>query len=864
MSSRGNHRSSASTLAVILTVTTALTPVLASAQQVGPAGPAAPTPVQGQNQGAAQEQAPAQTQGAAQTAAPAAAPTAEQRTIRAIAVEGNQRLEPETVRSYMNLEVGDPYDQDVLDQALKRLFSTEFFADVQIVDNNGVITVKVRENPIINRIVFEGNDSLKEDKLRPEVKLAPRQIFTRSKVRADVARILELARRSGRFAASVNPVAIQLPQNRIDLVFEITEGPKSKVRQINIIGNEKFSDGDLRGEMATRQARWWRFLTSNDTYDPDRTAYDREKLRQFYLTEGYADFRVVSVASELAPNRKDFVQTYVVEEGERYKFGKIDVESKIRDLKPELLRHLIQIKEGSWYNAKQIETTIESLTETAGLFGYAFADIRPQINRNKEDLTMDVTFVVNEAPRVYVERIDINGNVRTLDKVIRREFRLAEGDPFNSFKVRRSRDRIQSLGFFQDNLEIEQKPGSTPDRVVLEVNVEEKSTGELQVGAGFSSIESFIADVSITERNLLGKGQEARLGFTLSSYRSEIDLSFTEPYFLDKNLAAGIDVYRRDLNSFRFNEVGNDDRQTTYEEVTTGFRLRSGFPITEFWSLGLRYGLSQAEVSLDRSVYFTNGQCNLFTAGTYLCDLVGPTGESNRTTSSVGYTLVFDNRDNAIRPSRGQRFTFSQDFAGVGGGVKYVNSRIDYDRYWRLFGSNFVLRTGAEGGAVFGWGGQNVRINDRFFLGGPRIRGFEIRGIGPRSVRTCTEAGVEAKTCSSAGLSYDDPLGGEMYYLGSAELEVPLGAAANEMGLRTSAYVDVGSLWSISKASAAGTTTGISEQLLGDTPSPRVSVGIGVSWNSPFGPFRIDLAKALVKEEGDDTEVFQFNIGTQF
>lgn len=858
MSSRGNIRSSASTLAAILTVTTALTPFAVEAQQVGPVGPGAPVaqPVQAQQT----------TQPEAQSAPVSGLPSspAQMSVVRAIAIEGNQRLEPETVRSYMNLSVGDSYDQDVLDQALKQLFSTEFFADVQIRDNNGIITVVVRENPIINRIVFEGNKSLKDDKLRPEVKLAPRQIFTRSKVRADVARILELARRSGRFAASVNPKAIQLPQNRIDLVFEINEGPKSKVRQINVVGNEKFSDGELRGELATRQSRWWRFLTSNDTYDPDRTAYDREKLRQFYLTEGYADFRVASVGSELAPNRRDFIQTYLVEEGPRYKFGKIDVESRIRDLQPEMLRAIINIKEGSWYNAKQIENTIETLTETAGLFGYAFAEIRPQINRNKEDLTMDVTFVVNEAPRVYVERIDVNGNVRTLDKVVRREFRLAEGDPFNSFKVRRSRDRIQSLGFFQEKLEIDQKPGSTPDRVVLEVNVEEKSTGELQIGAGFSSLERFIADVSVTERNLMGKGQEARVSFTLSSYRNELELSFTEPYFMDKNLAAGIDLYRRDLNSFRYNSVGSNDRQTTYEEVTTGFRLRSGFPITEFWSLGLRYGLSQAEVSLDRGVYFTNGQCNLFTAGTYLCDLVGPAGKSNRTTSALGYTLVFDNRDNGIRPSRGQRFTFSQDVAGVGGGVNYVNSRVDYDRYFNLFNSGWILRSGIEGGWVFGWGGEDVRINDRFFLGGPRIRGFAIRGIGPRSIRTCTAAGVEAKTCMSDGLSYDDPLGGEMYYLGSMEIEMPLGAGAREMGLRTSAYVDVGSLWKVGRNPSFGTTTGVEERLLGDSAKPRVSVGVGVMWNSPFGPFRIDLAKALVKEEGDDTEVFQFNIGTQF
>lgn len=851
-------RGSASALAALLTVTTALTPVVAHAQQgpVGPQGPAsvAPPPTPPAQPATAQ---PATAQPApVQVAVPAVPRT----TIRSITIVGSERLEPETVRSYMQLSGGDPYDRDILDEALKRLYGTELFADVQIRDDNGALTVTVRENPIINRIVFEGNKSLKVDKLREEVKLAPRQIFTRSKVRADVQRIIELARRSGRFAATVDPKAVQLEQNRIDLVFEIREGPKSKVRQINVIGNQKFSDGDIRSELATRQARWWRIFTSNDTYDPDRTAYDREKMRQFYLTEGYADFRVVSAVSELAPNRRDFIQTFVVEEGERYKFGKIDVESKLRDLKPEVLKPLVRIKEGDWYDAKRIENTVESLTETAGLFGYAFANIRPSFDRDKDGRTMGVTFVVNEAPRVYVERIDINGNTRTLDKVIRREFRLAEGDAFNSFKVKRSKDRIQSLGFFQEKLEVEQKPGSTPDKVVLEVNVEEKSTGELQVGAGFSSIESFIANLSIRERNFLGKGQELRLGFTLSSYRNEIDLGFTEPYFMGRNIAAGIDVFRRDLNSFRY--TSNNDRDTTYEEVTTGFQLRAGFPLTEFWSLGVRYGLSKSDVSLDKDSYFTNGQCDLFLAGAFLCDLVGTTGSSSRVTSSVGYSVVYDSLDNRMRPSRGQRFVFSQDAAGVGGGVNYLRSSVDYDRYFRLW-DNWVLRTGAEGGWIMGWGGEDVRINDRFFLGGPRIRGFAIRGIGPRSYRTC----VNTSGCSSGlvaeGTTLDDSIGGEMYYLGSVELEVPLGSAASEMGLRTSAYVDVGSLWKYSKSSF-GSTADVQETVLGDTAAPRVSVGVGVSWNSPFGPFRIDLAKALVKKDGDDPEVFQFNIGTQF
>jgi outer membrane protein insertion porin family len=826
---------------------------------------------------------PAQAQTAApvQEAQPQAAPEApalanrvRPGVTRAVVINGTQRVEPDTVRSYVQLNPGDAYNADLIDAAIKRLYDTDLFSDVTIrISADGVLTVNVRENPVINRVVFEGNRALGEDKLGPEVRLAPRQIYTRNKVRADVGRILELYRRQGRYAAEVDPKIILLEQNRVDLVFEITEGERSRVRQINFIGNKVFDDGDLRGELATRQARWWRLFTSNDTYDPDRLAYDRELLRQFYLSEGYADFRVVSAVAELAPDRRDFVITMVLEEGQRYKFGKVDLESKIRDLKPELFTGLLIPKSGEYYNAKEIEKTIETLTETAGLFGYAFADIRPRIRRDKEKQIMDVTFQINEAPRVYVERINVNGNTRTRDEVIRREFRLAEGDAFNSFKVKRSKDRIQSLGFFQEKLEIEQKPGSTPDKVVLEVNVEEKATGELQVGAGFSSLERFIADVSVRQRNFMGKGQEVRIGFTLSSFRNEIDLGFTDPYFLGRNLAAGIDLFRRDLNNFRFGTSG--DRQTTYEEVSTGFGLRAGFPITEFWSYGLRYQFANTNIGLGQDFYFDpitgdplprepqNCQASVF-----VCIDVG-----NKLTSALGHSLIYDSLNNRVRPSAGQRLVVSQDVSGLGGDVKYLRNRVDYDFYYPLdlgiLGDRWVLRLGAEAGHIIGFG-QDVRLSDRFFLGGPRIRGFQIRGIGPRDAVT------------------RDAIGGNTYYLGGAELELPLGQAASELGLRASIFADIGSLWKVDtgEVSRLRTSTGAARFntncLVGNTPSPRIAVGAGVSWNSPFGPFRIDLGRALKsvrqaptgctlldgtpfnEESGDETEFFQFNIGTQF
>ncbi len=814
--------------------------------------------------------------------------------IKSIGVSGSQRIEPDTVRSYIKLRPGQNYTVESLDDALRDLLDTELFADVQIRDDNGNLTIDVQENPVINRIILEGNKRLKEDKIRPEIKIAPRQIFTRSKVRADVARIIELYQRQGRYAATVEPKMVSLDQNRVDIVFEISEGPKSKVRQINILGNSKFSDKKVIGEMATRPSSFFGFFSSKDSYDPDKLAYDQSKMRQFYLTQGYADFRVVSATAELTPDRRDFIVTYVVEEGDRYKFGDITLDSELRDYKP--TPETLTTKKGNWYNAKMVEDTVDSLTQAAGLFGYAFAEVNPEFSRDKDTLTMSIAYRISDAPRVYVERIDINGNTTTQDKVVRREFRLAEGDPFNSFQVKRSSDRIQSLGYFQEKLEIEQKPGSASDRIVLEANVEEKPTGELQLSAGFSSLERFIINFSIRQRNFRGKGQELRAGVNYSQYSKSIELGFTEPYFMDRNIALGADVFRRDLNSFNFI---NQSRQTTYQQTTTGFQVRVGVPITEFWSLAGRYGLSYDDVTLDRDLYYFEGQCDPFRAGLYICDAVG-----KRTTSSIGYSLVFDNLDNRIRPTRGQRFLFSQDFAGLGGSVQYLRTNVDARQYWKPFG-NFVFSVSGEGGYIHSFenptreGSDKVRLTDRYFLGEPQFPGFDIRGVGPRALRQFYRSDTGELITARDQVS-DDALGGRAYYLGRAELEIPLGSGARELGLRPSLFAVVGSVFGVKNPGTSAlpndvplcrnnTTGGITpivpganqteqeaiiacqttgsafrQVFLGDTWKPRVSVGFGVNWRSPFGPFRIDFAKALMKRDGDDPKTFTFNVGTQF
>jgi outer membrane protein insertion porin family len=929
--------------------------------------PAAPPPAASAPATSAPTPAPAKAPAPAATApqtapgAPAAAPAtppavAPVRVIRSLRVEGSQRIEPETVLSYTKLRTGQAYTNETLDQAIRDLYASDLFADISIAGaETGEISIRVRENPIINRVILEGNSRLKSDKITKEIKLAPRQIFTRTAVRQDVARIVELYRRQGRFAARIEPKMVSLDQNRVDIVFEIDEGPKSAVRAINIIGNEVFSDDKLREQMATKQARFFRFMSSATSYDQDRLAYDQQKLRQYYLTQGYADFRVTSAVAELTPDKKDFIITYVVEEGKRYHFGDITVDSDIRDFDNNRLAANLPVKKGDWYNAKKVEDSVDGLNETAGLFGYAFSDVSPDFNRDPDTLTMGINFHIAEARRTYVERVEITGNRNTQDKVARREIRLAEGDAFNSFQVKRSQDRINSLGFFQDKFEIKQEQGSAPDRVVLNANVEEKATGELSLSAGYSSLEKFIIQAGITQRNFRGKGQELRANADWSVYSKSVSLGFTEPYLFNKNVAVGVDIFRRDYNSFNY--LG-DQRQTTYSQVSTGFQVRTGVPLTEYWSLSGRYGLTFDNVGLDQATYYTDGKCDVLKAGRYLCEAIG-----NRATSSLGYSLIYDSLNSRLRPTAGQRMTFSQDFAGLGGDVKYLRTRLEADKYWNL-GKNWIFSVQAEGGYIWsleqsrGAGIDPVRITDRFYLGEPQIRGFDIRGVGPRVQRTpyTTDANGNQILSTDKDQIVDDALGGRAYYMVRFELEPPLGGGARELGLRPSFFVDVGAVFGVTEplptatvcplnapsdscfaqvvdpktglailnsdgsarllpinqqqttsvngvqtplylvntsdttngglattcptgysATFGGACSGTSantlykvpigpwkEQFLGDSPRPRVSIGFGVNWNSPFGPLRIDIAKALLHEKGDDTKLITFNVGTQF
>ena len=729
-------------------------------------------------------------------------------TIDEIRVVGTQRIDPATVISYMSVKPGDTYDPETVDQSLKDLFSTGLFADVTLRREGNAVIVQVVENPIINRIAFEGARRIKPEQLEPEISLRPRVVFTRAKVQSDVSRILEIYRQTGRFAAQVEPKIIQLPENRVDLVFEIDEGPTTGVRSINFIGNQRFSDRTLRGEIQTEVSAFYKIFTQEDTYDPDRLTFDRELLRRFYLSKGYADFRVVSAIAELTADREDFILTFTVEEGERYDFGDIDVSSELRDLDPEFLRTAVSTRPGSIYNADLVEESVATLTDLAGAQGFAFAEVRPRVDRDREALTISIVYEVREGPRVAVERIDITGNVRTLDRVIRREFELIEGDAFNAAKVRRTRQRLQNLGFFK-RVEISTAPGTAADRTVVNVDVEEQSTGEISVGAGFSTAGGPLADFSIRERNLLGRGQDLQLSLSLAFRQQQIDLSFTEPYFLDRDLTAGFDIFKRRTD---FND------ESSFKEDETGLGLRSGFQL----SPGLRQNVSY---SLVRSKIFDVSSD---------ASRVVEQQEGTDFISQVSTGLFFNALNARFNPSDGYFLRYDGDLAGLGGDIQFLRNRVGAGFFRPIFGTVFGID--GEFGYISGLG-DDTRLVDRFFLGGENLRGFETAGAGPRDRDSKNE----------------DALGGKLLANGTVELQFPLGLP-EELGILASLFSDVGLLTDVDEDGPGITDEG----------SIRASVGVGLSWRSPFGPIRVDIAQAIKKEDFDKTETLRLNFGTRF
>lgn len=815
--------------------------------------------------------------------------------IQGIAVTGNQRIEAETVGSYLPIQPGMPAEQELLDLTLKTLFNTGLFSDVKVeMQQNGTLLVNVQENPIVNRVIFEGNRRLKDDAITEEIQLAPRAIYTRAKVQSDVQRMIELYRAKGRFAATVTPKVTPLPQNRVDVIFEMDEGPRTGVAKVNFVGNEVFTDNQLRGVVLTKESRWWRFFSSNDNYDPDRLEFERELLRQHYGRNGYADFSVVSATAELTPDRKDFFITFTVDEGPQYTVGEVRVKTTLAKLDNEVLERFVPIRAGQIFDGERMERAVESITFATGATGYAFVEVIPRLTRHAATKTIDITFEVNEGPRVYVERINIKGNVRTLDKVIRREIRLAEGDAFNRVLVDRSRARVRSLGYFQE-VEIEERPGSAPDRTVLDVNVQEQSTGSFSVGVGVSSTEDFIVDLSIEERNLMGRGQFLRFRVQASSRTRQVDLRFTQPYFLDRNLAAGGSIFNQ----------RTDFRESGFVRDRFGFGLNAGFQVSEFGRGGINYLFTYDDVEIDTETTqsiladdpggpdailvpgaspisvtpVTQDDIDFLVVRARLCDFLiqslTPTCESEGEflTSLVGASLSFNRLDDPIRPRRGWRWSGAVSVAGVGGDVNYYQAETTAAYYRPLF-AGFIGSLRGRAGWIDGYAGDEVRLSDRFFEGASSFRGFEVAGVGPRYIQFRNDDG------QLDGQS----LGGNAYAIGTAEILIPTPLPA-EYGIQVSLFSDFGAVGLVDESARQLNDPQFADRFIAggalfnldfdgdgtpdilpvqDSFSLRASAGVSVSWNSPFGPVRFDFAEVFLKEDYDQTEGFRFSAGTNF
>lgn len=730
--------------------------------------------------------------------------------ISEIRINGTERIEPATVMSYLNVRVGDEMNASILDGALKNLFASGLFADVSVGANGNAMIVNVVENPIINQIAFEGNQDIGDNALLAEIQMRPRQVFTRTKTQSDVTRLYQVYRRSGRFSANIEPKVIKLDQNRVDLVFEIDEKDITNISTIRFVGNTHYDDSRLRSEISTKEERWYSFFSSADRYDPDRLKYDQELLRRFYLSKGYADFQVTAAIAELSKDKGHFYVTFTVDEGERYKVGRIAINSAIRNFDASVLASDVRVKKGEWYNADDVKKSIDEMTDSLGDLQYAFVDLRPDVKRNRDEQLIDVSFNIKEAAPVFVERINVNGNVRTMDKVVRRELLLVEGDPFNKSKLARSENKIRNLDFFEV-VDVRATQGSAPDKTNIDITVIEKSTGELSIGAGFSSTDGPLADFHIRERNFLGKGQQLSLGTTIAGERTEFDFAFTEPYFLDRDLSAGFDISHvtRDLQD-----------ESSYDQKRTGAGFRLGYPLSEYWRQTLRVRGERNEITdVDTD------------ASRFIRDQ-----EGERDTLAFSQRLTYDKRDSTIFPTEGLMYWLETEASGLAGDSRYVSARTGASYFYPVR-DGVVLNILGETGGITGYDNKDVVINERFHLGGTTLRGFERSGVGPRDIAT------------------DDALGGNIFYRGSAELAFPVGLD-EELGVKGHAFTDFGSLFTIDESD--------NDPNLRDESSVRASVGVGLSWRSPFGPLRLDFAVPYAKEDFDEKEVFSFNFGTRF
>ncbi|MGO9357037.1 MAG: outer membrane protein assembly factor BamA [Xanthobacteraceae bacterium] len=793
-------------------------------------------------------------------------------TASSIMVEGNRRVEAETIRSYFKPGPDGRLDTGRIDDALKALYETGLFQDVKINQARGQIIVTVVENQVIGRVVFEGNKKVKDEQLTSEVQSKPRGTFSRAMVQSDTQRIAEIYRRSGRYDVHVEPQIIEQPNNRVDLIFKITEGAKTGIKTIEFVGNVAFSSYRLRDVIKTRESNLLSFLSGADVYDPDRVEADRDLLRRYYLKNGYADVQVVAALTEYDPQGKGFIVTFTIEEGQQYHVGAVLFRSSIPSLVGDSLSGLSRVSVGSVYNAEALEKSVEEMQIEASRRGYAFAIVRPSGERNFEAKTVTITFAIDEGPRTYIERINVKGNTRTRDYVIRREFDISEGDAYNRALVDRAERRLKNLDYFK-TVKITTEPGSSSDRVILNVDLEEKSTGEFSVSGGYSTSDGFLGEVSISERNLFGKGLYSKATVQFGQYAKGITVSFVEPYLLDYRIAFGIDVFAREQEANSY---------VSYNTTTYGISPRLGFQLREDLTLQLRYSLYDQQISLPS--YMSN--CNnllgpsfnptpAYIAAAGIADPTGTglgcynDGESSlpirqelaagaKLTSAAGFTLTFNTLDNNKNPTSGLLVDWREDFAGVGGDVHYLKTSTDL-KYYQPLVADIVGLIHLQGGIMNEVGNDGLRMLDHFQMGPQLVRGFAPNGIGPRDITYGTT---------------DDSLGGTKYWGASIEGQWPFWFMPKEVGLKGAVYADAGSLWDYKGPTSWAQTGEINGTVNGvhcncamtydNEYLVRSSVGVGVIWASPFGPLRFDYAVPITKSPYDRVQQFRFGGGTTF
>jgi len=817
-----------------------------------------------------------------------AAPAETALTASSIVVQGNRRVEADTVRSYFKVAPGERLDAAKIDAALKALYASGLFQDVHISQAGGRIVVTVVEAPVINRISFEGNHRVKDEQLLEEIQSKARGSLSRPAVQADTQRILEVYHRNGRFDVTVVPQIIERPNNRVDLIFVIQEGEKTGVKSIVFVGNKSYSAWRLKEVIKTAESNWLSFLQTTDVYDPDRIEADRDLLRRFYLKHGYADVQVVSATGEYDPAKKGFIITFTIEEGPQYKFGKIDIQSNVQAVDSGSLQSVLYTHSGGIYNGEAVEKTVEDMTVEVARRGYPFANIRPRGDRNPQTRTIGIVYVVDEGTRAYIERINIRGNTRTRDYVIRREFDIAEGDPYNRALVDRAERRIKNLNFFK-SVKITNEPGSAPDRVVINVNVEEQSTGDFSIMGGYSTAEGWLAQMSVSERNLLGTGRYARAAISYGEYTRGIELNFAEPYFLGERFGAGVDFFaRRTLaNSY-----------LSYGTESIGGNLKLGIPIREDLSFQLRYSIYTQKITLPtylndcnnldpdfattfptpaalsagvfpngtnatanaayQNALAAGGQTSCFTYGQASLPVRAELAKGATLTSMVGYGMTFNTLDNNKRPTNGLLITAGQDFAGAGGDVAFMRSTVELRGYYEVV-PDLVGLLHLQAGNIIGLGGQEVRMLDDFKMGPNLVRGFQPAGIGPRDITPGTA---------------NDAIGGTMYWGASLEFQYPFYFLPKDTGVRGAVFVDAGSVWDYKGETSFPATGEINGLVNGvncfcamqytDTPYIRASAGASIIWDSPFGPLRFDFAYPILKQAFDRKQWFSFGGGTHF